>query len=124
MIHTSAGGLDGSIPITKVTGETTDISEYLDFECYDKVWYRDNAGLDETKPGRWLGVAEHTGNLMCYHILNQNGEVVSRSTVQRVTALELQIDAHSKTFDEFETKICLKLKENRTYSGAKPNPAD
>ena len=56
MTHTTVGGLDGSIPITRVTGETTDISEYLDFGYYDKVWYRDNAGLDETKPGRWLGV--------------------------------------------------------------------
>ena len=124
MTHTTAGGLDGSIPITKVTGETTDISEYLDFGFYDKVWYRDNAGLDESKPGRWLGVSEYTGNLMCYHILNRNGEVVSRSTVQRVTALELQTVEHSKTFDEFETAIRLKLKENRTYLGAKPNPAD
>ena len=30
MTHTTAGRLDGSIPITRVTGETVDISEYLD----------------------------------------------------------------------------------------------
>ena len=39
MTHASAGGLEGSIPITNVTGETTDILEYLDFGFYDKVWY-------------------------------------------------------------------------------------
>ena len=89
MTYTSAGGLDGSIPITKVTGDTTDISEYLDFGFYDQVWYRDNAGLGPTMPGQWLGVAESQGNLMCYSILNQNAQVVSRSSVQRVTSLEI-----------------------------------
>ena len=33
MTHTSAGGLDGSIPITKVTGETTYISEYVEYKA-------------------------------------------------------------------------------------------
>jgi uncharacterized protein with GYD domain len=31
-------------PIESVTGETTDISEYLDFGFYDSVWYHENAG--------------------------------------------------------------------------------
>ena len=57
MTHTSDGGLDGSIPITKISDETTDVSEYLDFGFYDKLWYCDNTGLDEKKTGRWLGVA-------------------------------------------------------------------
>ena len=45
MTHSSACGLNGGIPIEGVTGETPDISEYLDFGFYDKVWYKDNAGL-------------------------------------------------------------------------------
>ena len=81
MTHTSSGGMDGSIPITNVTGETADISEYLDFGFYDQVWYMDNAGLGPTYPGRWLGVSETHGNLMCYWILNENAQVVSRSSV-------------------------------------------
>ena len=88
--HTSAGGLNGCIPITYVTGETYDITEYLDFGFYDEVWYNDNAGLSPPLPGRWLGVSHRTGRLMCYHILNQNGSIVSRSTVQRITNLEKQ----------------------------------
>ena len=35
--HTSAEYSDDSILITKVTGETMDISEYLDFLFYDQV---------------------------------------------------------------------------------------
>ena len=125
MTHTSSGGMDGSIPIAKVTGETADISEYLDFGFYDQVWYRDNAGLGPTYPGRWLGVSETHGNLMCYWILNENAQVVSRSSVQRVTPLELQTTDHSTTFQNYEIKIKSKLNEkNRTYDGNKPNPED
>ena len=125
MTHTSFGGLDGSVPITKVTGETADISEYLDFGFYDQVWYRDNAGLGPTYPGRWLGVSTTHGNLMCYWILNDNAQIISRSSVQRVTPLELQTTDHATTFTNFEDKIRVKLNEKeRTYNGHKPNPED
>eukprot|EP00957_Ditylum_brightwellii_P055756 4224760-Ditylum_brightwellii.AAC.1 len=54
MTHSSAGGLGDCIPLTKVTGETVDISEYLDFGFYDKVWLKDNAGLSPQEPGSCL----------------------------------------------------------------------
>ena len=76
----------------QVTGETPDISEYLDFGFYDWVWYKDNAGLGDNCIGRWLGVAHRVGNLMSYWILTQTGRVIARTTVQRVTNLELQTD--------------------------------
>ena len=47
LTHSSAGSLDSGIPRAIITGETEDISEYLDFRFYDKVWYKDNAGLSE-----------------------------------------------------------------------------
>ena len=125
MMHTSSSGLDSSIPITKVTGETADILEHLVFRFYDKVWYRDNAGLGPTYPGRWLGVAETHGNLICYNTHNENAEVISRSSVQRVTPLELQTTDHSTIFHHFESKIKAKLKEKDcTYDRNKPNPGD
>ena len=69
LTYTSAGDINGCVPLTRVTGETADISEYLDFGFYDYVWYKDNAGLGPQLPGRWLSVAEHHGNLMCYYVL-------------------------------------------------------
>ena len=60
LTFSTAGSLSGNIPITGVTGETHDISEYLDFGFYDTVWYKDNAGLGPTLPGRWLGIARST----------------------------------------------------------------
>ena len=43
LTHSLAGKLEGVIPITQVTGETADISEYLDFGFYEQVWFKDNA---------------------------------------------------------------------------------
>ena len=41
----------------QVTGETPNISEYLDFGFYDWVWYKDNARLGKNSIGQWLGIA-------------------------------------------------------------------
>ena len=125
LTFSSARSLDGGIPLNEVTGETPDISEYLDFGFYDRVWFKDNAGLSPNEPGRWLGVSSRTGRLMCYWILNQRGAVISRSTVQRVTNLELSTSSVKDIFDNFDKKIHHKLKnEERGYVGNKPNPDD
>lgn len=72
-----AGNLKGRTSLEQITGDTPDISEYLDFRFYDRVWYNNNAGLGETKLGRWLGVAHRYGSLMNYWILQQNGTIIS-----------------------------------------------
>ena len=69
LTHSAAGRINGCIPLENFTGETPDITEYLDFGFYDHVWYKDNAGLGKTMPGRWLGVSHRTRRLMCYNIL-------------------------------------------------------
>ena len=85
--YVRANILDGCVPIEEVTGETADISEYLDIGFYDRVWYHANAGLGERLHGRWLGVAHRIGSLMSYWILTQTGSVIARTTVQLVTSL-------------------------------------
>ena len=88
----SSRELNGRCPLEKVTGESVDISEYLDFGFYDWIWYKDNAGLGETKLEKWLGVSLKVGTLMSYWILTERCQVLSRTTVQRVTNLELQTE--------------------------------
>ena len=125
LTHTTAGTLGSIIPLQQVTGETPDISEYLDFSLYDEIWYKDNAGASPFEPGRWLGVSERTGRLMTYHVLTQRGTVISRSTVQRVTNLELSTDPVKAIFKEFDDRIAKKFKtEAMGYDGDKPNPED
>ena len=81
-----------------MTGEIVDISEYLNFGFYDRVWYHENSGLGERLHGRWLGVYQRIGSLMSYYILTHTGSVISRTTVQIVTNLEVQIDDHKALF--------------------------
>jgi hypothetical protein len=57
LTSTQARGLQEACPLEDVTGETVDISEYLDFGFYDHVSYKENAGLGMTAIGRWLGVS-------------------------------------------------------------------
>jgi hypothetical protein len=60
-------------PMETVTGETMDISEFIDFDFYQFVKYRD-AKYDRDEPvqlGRWLGIAHDIGTPMTYWILKQ-----------------------------------------------------
>ena len=51
-----AGMLHGRTGLEKVTRETPEISKYIDFGFYDPCWYKENAGMGETKMGRWLHI--------------------------------------------------------------------
>ena len=97
--------LQGWTPLELLTGETPDISEYLDFGWYDRVWYKEDAGLGETNIGRFLGPSHKAGSLMSYWVLSKSGIPISRTTAQRVTHLETQIDANKKRFEHYDKAI-------------------
>jgi hypothetical protein len=101
----SSFSLEGQTPMEQITGETPDISEYLDFGFYDWVWYKENAGLGENCIGRWLGVAHRVGNLMSYWILTVTGRVIARTTVQRVTSLELSTDEVKSQCKDYDQRV-------------------
>ena len=74
--------------IEMVTGKTPDISEWIDFEFYDHVWYYDQKKIEIDGSGRlltrWLGVAHRIGSDLCYWLLLESGKVIARTTVQHV----------------------------------------
>ena len=118
-----AGKLQGRTPIERVTGETPDISENLDFGFYDLVWYRENAGLGEEKIGRWLGVSTNYGSQMSYWVLTSAGYNVSRTSVQRVTNLEQQTVENITRIADFDLKIRTVFNEEHLQvDGSKANP--
>ena len=89
-MNLTAKGKDGRTPQEEITGETPDILEYIDFEFYDWVWYWDLPGDDENpKLGRWLGVSHRIGSAMCYYVLTDKAQIISRSTVQHVPRVDL-----------------------------------
>jgi hypothetical protein len=89
----TARSKNGQPGMEEVKGETIDISEWLDFEFYDYVWYWDEKKMDMTQEqrlvGRWLGIAHRIGSNMTYWILTKNGKVIARSTVQHITMTDM-----------------------------------
>ncbi len=88
-----------------ITGETTDISEYIDFGFYDWVTYCSCAGLGELSLGKWLGVPHKIGQLMSYWILTQSGKVISCTTLQRATNAEQQSDLWKDKMHQYRNNI-------------------
>ena len=115
--------MEGGVPLEKITGETEDISDYLDFGFYNRVWFHENDGLGERGLGRCIGVLHVTGGAMSYWILKDNFYVVSRTTVQRITNLESDISQNQLMFLEFDEDIkrCFK-KDDLTVHGDFTNP--
>ncbi len=92
-----------------ITGETPDISEYLDFGFYDWVMFRNNAGLGTAELGRWLGVSHRVGQLMPYWILPASGYPISCTTVQRVTEMEKKTDEFQEKVKQFNDKVNFRI---------------
>ena len=108
----SAGNLHDRTGLEKVTGETPEISEYVDFSFYDWCWYKENASMGEMKLGRWLGLSHQTGSLMSFWVLTPSCKVVSRTSVQRVTRLEMGEEATWKRTAAFDETIKLRLHDH------------
>ena len=87
--HTARKCLNWLTPYECETGDTPDCSHLLYFDFYEPVWYWDNPKakfpIQKRKLGRWLGVARNVGQALCYYILVNNGEVITRSTVKSVS---------------------------------------
>ncbi len=60
--------LEGCAPYKVVTGNTPDISEWLEFDWYEPIWYYDSFDFpagDKRLIGCWLGVAHRIGQATC-----------------------------------------------------------
>ena len=77
------------------------------------VWYKDNGGLNERKFGSWFGVSHKIGNAMSYYILTQASKVVSRTTVQYITNLEIQTSEVQQFSKEYDKKLSYILKDEQ-----------
>ena len=100
-----AANIQGRTPFKDLTGETPDISQDLDFGLYDRVWFKEDAGLGKTKLARFLGVSHQVGSLMNYWVLPASGIPMSRTTVQRVTNIESQTEQCKKIFSVYDKSI-------------------
>jgi len=94
----------------EVFGNTPEIGEWLDFEFYDLVWWWDRSVkpdmTDETRRlARWLGVSHRVGSDMCYWLITESGQLVSKTSVEHVTRDEYLKPDKKKQIEDFNTKL-------------------
>ena len=61
ILSMTARGRDGVPGLERLTGETCNITVWLDYGFYDRVKYEDTP-KDGFKPGCWLGVSHLVGS--------------------------------------------------------------
>jgi hypothetical protein len=101
----SRPSLDWRSAVEILTGETPDISEYLNFDFYGWMkYYNPHIGLaGNVFLGRWLGVAHNVGQAMSYWILKPN--VIAHSTVWPLTVEEKCSEEENIAKKEFMTQL-------------------
>ena len=101
-------GRDRRCGYEEVFGETADISEWLDFEFYDLVWWWDrhdkpDSTDDPRRLARWLGVSHRVGSDLCYWLITEHGKIISKTSVEHVIQddyLKPEIKARIDSFNE------------------------
>ena len=105
LLSRMARGDDRRTGYELVTSQTADISEWLEFEFYDLVWWLDRL----TKPNftnhtrrlaRWLGVLHRVGSDLCYWLITDSGKVISMTSVEHVMRDDYLQEDLNKEIDE------------------------
>ena len=102
-----------------LTGNTPDISEWLDFTFYDPVWYHvvgNDPAIEGRRLGRWLGVSHRVGSDLCYWVLTAAGRVILTTTVQHVTTNDASDPAFASLMANFEQAVNYRLDDSKFTS--------
>ena len=104
--------LEGQVPETIITGQTADISPYVEHAWYDWVYAIDpiqSFPQDREILGRWLGPARDIGPAMCAKILKENGRILYASTYRGLTQAEVEDPELVKVRDNWNRSIKSKM---------------
>ena len=115
--------LHGSNPHTITTGEEGNISNLCLFAWYERCYFRDhNASFPANCEvlGRVLGPARGIGNEMCQWILQSNGKVIPRCTLQPLNTAELHSPSEQLKQVTFDTSIRQRLGDSLSM----PKPSE
>ena len=110
-------GKDGRTGYEIVTGKTPDISELLDFNFWDLVWYwvkeHPGTGDDARQLARWVGIAHRVGTDMCYWLMPVSGIPIADTSVQHVTQDDMAKPGIKTQVDEFNAKLEERLDDTK-----------
>jgi len=101
---------NGRTTIEIVTGETPDISEYIDFSFYDWVTFRSEAGFGQPRIGRWLGVSHKIAQAMFLYLMHvstfavRTSRFFTRALTFAVSHDKILDKIHSSSFQSKHTR--------------------
>ena len=75
---------------------------------------------EQSKIGRWLGIAHRVGSDMTYWILTESGKVIARSTVQHITTTDKATDAMKTRLAILDDYLVTRL-DDENFQLALPN---
>ena len=107
----------------ELTGNTPNISEWLDFAFYNLVWYHVPSNKPTTPPralGHWLGVSHRVGSALCYWILTRSGKVISSTTVNHVTQADTRDPHNAQHIRDFDSAVRARLEDTNFTSNDVP----
>ena len=106
--------LEGQVPETIMSGQTSDISPFVEAGWYDFVYAWDQSAFPEPKEilVRWLGPAVDVGPALTAKMLKPNGQILYTSTWRPLTDEEWKSADHAKARDEYDERIKSKLGES------------
>ena len=124
-----ARGRDRRIGYEEVTGDTTDISKWIDFEMYDLVYWIDRPNKPDTSDdvrrlGRCLGISHLVGSDMCYLFITESGKLVSKTLVDHVIRDDYLNPDIKKQIGEFNDKLDKRLDDTKFLLEDSPHSVD
>jgi hypothetical protein len=108
----STQSLDGDTPITKLTGDTPDISHLCEFSWYDPVWYIDITDPLQTKKiGQYLVPSHDIGQAMCAKLITQKGRTIARTSVIPMSSVDMNNTVVKQQIAAFDEELKKSLVE-------------
>ena len=89
---TANEALQNRTPYEKRHGSTPDISAYILFTFWEKIYYLDTANTypnSKELPGHFLGVAGNVGDALTFVILSDDGQILNRSVIRSASGKPL-----------------------------------
>ena len=110
LLSRMARGADRRTGYEVVTGQTPDISEWLDFEFYNLVWWLDrsdkpNFTENTRRLARWLGVSHRVGSDLSYWLITESGKIISKTSVEHVTRDDYLQEDKKAEIEEFNRRL-------------------
>ena len=105
-----ACGQDCRTGYEKVTGQTADISAWLDFGFYDLVYSYDRPNKpdvydDVRRLARWLGISHRVESDMCYWLITESQKLISKTSVEHVTLDDMLASGTKQQIDIFNMML-------------------